>query len=73
MKNSRMLFSYYDHGISYHSIVRQDYITDSYMQDYITDIYIYIYIYIYKVPSRVKWSNPGKGLAPFPTPWCSSY
>ena len=23
--------------------------------------------------SRVKWSNPGKGLAPSPTPWCSSY
>ena len=22
--------------------------------------------------SRVKWSNPGKRLAPFPTPWCSS-
>ena len=25
----------------------------------------------YKV--RVKWSNPGKGVAPAPTPWCSSY
>ena len=24
----------------------------------------------YKV--RVKWSNPGKGVAPFPTPQCSS-
>ena len=23
--------------------------------------------------SRVKWSNPGKGEAPSPTPWCSSY
>ena len=23
--------------------------------------------------SRIKWSNPGKGVAPFPTPWCSSY
>ena len=23
--------------------------------------------------SRVKWSNPGKGVAPSPTPWCSSY
>ena len=22
---------------------------------------------------RVKWSNPGKGVAPTPTPWCSSY
>ena len=22
--------------------------------------------------SRVKWSNPGKGVAPSPTPWCSS-
>ena len=21
--------------------------------------------------SRVKWSNPGKGVAPSPTPWCS--
>ena len=21
----------------------------------------------------VKWRNPGKGVAPFPTPWCSSY
>ena len=23
--------------------------------------------------SRVKWSNPGKGVVPFPTPRCSSY
>ena len=22
---------------------------------------------------RVKWSNPGKGVAPSATPWCSSY
>ena len=22
---------------------------------------------------RVKWCNPRKGVAPFPTPWCSSY
>ena len=27
----------------------------------------------YKVLSRVKWSNPGKGVTPSPTPWCSSY
>ena len=25
----------------------------------------------YKV--RIKWSNPGKGVAPSSTPWCSSY
>ena len=25
----------------------------------------------YKV--RVKWNNPGNGVTPFPTPWCSSY
>ena len=23
--------------------------------------------------SRVKWSNPREGVAPSPTPWCSSY
>ena len=23
--------------------------------------------------SRVKWNNLGKGVAPSPTPWCSSY
>ena len=23
--------------------------------------------------SRVKWSNSGNGVAPSPTPWCSSY
>ena len=23
--------------------------------------------------SRIKWSNPGKGVTPSPTPWCSSY
>ena len=23
--------------------------------------------------SRGKWSNPGKGVEPSPTPWCSSY
>ena len=22
--------------------------------------------------SRVKWSHPGKGVVPSPTPWCSS-
>ena len=27
----------------------------------------------YKVLSRVKWSNPGKGVAPSPTRLCSSY
>ena len=26
-----------------------------------------------KYVSRVKWSNPGKGVAPSPTPWCSGY
>ena len=28
---------------------------------------------IIRYGSRVKWSNPGKGVALFPTPWCSSY
>ena len=23
--------------------------------------------------SKVKWSNPGKGVVPSPTPWCRSY
>ena len=27
----------------------------------------------YKVRIKVKWSNPGNGVAPSPTPWCSSY
>ena len=27
----------------------------------------------YKVWIRVKWNNPGKGVAPSPTPWCNSY
>ena len=27
----------------------------------------------YKVLSRVKWGNPGKGVVPSPTPQCSSY
>ena len=27
----------------------------------------------YKVRSRVKWRSPGKGVAPSPTPWSSSY
>ena len=27
----------------------------------------------YKVRIKVKWSNPGNGVAPFPTPQCSSY
>ena len=26
---------------------------------------------IIRYGSRVKWSNPGKRVAPFPTPWCS--
>ena len=25
---------------------------------------------IIRYGSRVKWSNPGKGVAPSPTPWC---
>ena len=28
---------------------------------------------IIRYGSRVKWVNPEKGVAPFPTPWCSSY
>ena len=28
---------------------------------------------IIRYGSRVKWSNPGKWVAPSPTPWCSSY
>ena len=28
---------------------------------------------IIRYGSRVKWSNPGKGVAPSHTPWCSSY
>ena len=28
---------------------------------------------IIRYGSRVKWSNPGKGVVPFPTPWCGSY
>ena len=28
---------------------------------------------IIRYVSRVKWSNSGKGVAPFPTPRCSSY
>ena len=28
---------------------------------------------IIRYGSRVKWRNPGKGVAPSPTPWCSSY
>ena len=28
---------------------------------------------IIRLGSRVKWSNPGKGVASCPTPWCSSY
>ena len=28
---------------------------------------------IIKYRSRVKWSNPGEGVAPLPTPQCSSY
>ena len=27
---------------------------------------------IIRYRSRVKWSNPGKGVAPFSTLWCSS-
>ena len=28
---------------------------------------------IIRYGSRVKWVNPWKGVAPSPTPWCSSY
>ena len=28
---------------------------------------------IIRYGSRVKWSNPGKGVVPSSTPWCSSY
>ena len=27
----------------------------------------------YKIRIKGKWSNPGKGIAPFPTPQCSNY
>ena len=28
---------------------------------------------IIRYRSRIMWSTPGKGVAPSPTPWCSSY
>ena len=28
---------------------------------------------IIRLGSRVKWRNPGKEVAPSPTPWCRSY
>ena len=28
---------------------------------------------IIRYESRVKWNNPGKGVAPFHTRWCNSY
>ena len=28
---------------------------------------------IIRYGSRIKWSNPGKEIVPFPTPWCSRY
>ena len=33
----------------------------------------YLTLSIIRYGSRVKWSNPWKEVAPFPTPWCSSY
>ena len=33
----------------------------------------YLTLSIIRYESRVKWINPGKGVAPSPTPWCSSY
>ena len=35
--------------------------------------YLYLTLSIIRYVSRVKWSNPGKGVAPFSTPRCSSY
>ena len=28
---------------------------------------------IIRLGTRVKWSNPGNGVVPSPTPWCNSY
>ena len=33
----------------------------------------YLTLSIIRYISRVKWSNPRKGVVPFPTPWCCSY
>ena len=33
----------------------------------------YLSFRIIRYVSRVKWSNPGMGVVPSPTPWCSSY
>ena len=33
----------------------------------------YLTLSIIRYILRVKWSNPGKGVVPSPTPWCSSY
>ena len=32
----------------------------------------YLTLIIIRNGSRVKWSNPGEGVVPFPTPRCSS-
>ena len=36
-------------------------------------IHPYLTISNIRYGSRIKWSNPGKGVAPSPTPRCSSY
>ena len=33
----------------------------------------YLTLSIIRYRSRVKWVNPGKGVALSPKPWCSSY
>ena len=43
-----------------------------YIQHTHTHTHIYIYIYI-SCWSRVKWSNPGKGVTPSSTPRCCNY
>ena len=34
---------------------------------------LWLTLSIIRYRSRVKWSNPRKGVAPPPTPWCGSY
>ena len=36
-------------------------------------IYSWLTLSIIRYGSGVKWSNPGKGVAPFPTPRCCTY
>ena len=71
ISNSSMLVWVFANGSRYLCSIPGRVIPKTKKKRYLISLCLTLSIIMYE--SRVKWSNPGKGVAPSPTRWCSSY